>query len=158
MTNRGARRIEILRTLRAGQAGGALIETALTVPLLIILILGAVELAQVAYASIEVANAARAAVAYGAQNGGTAGDTTGITYAATHDAANVPSLTVATPTISYICSDGTAATGLPTDCANSHIEETLTVNTQATISSIVHLPGLPTSYTLHGQATEKCLQ
>lgn len=158
MTNRGARRTGVLRTLRAGQAGGALIETALTVPLLIILVLGAVELAQVAYASIEVANAARAGVAYGAQNGGTAGDTTGITYAATHDAANVPSLTVGTPTISYICSDGTAATGLPTDCSNSHIEEILTVTTQATVSSIVHLPGLPNSYTLYGQATEKCLQ
>jgi Flp pilus assembly protein TadG len=158
MANRGARQTEVLRLLRAGQAGGALVETALTVPLLFILILGAVEMAQVAYASIEVANAARAAVAYGAQNGGTAGDTVGITFAATSDAADVPTLTVGTPTISYICSDGTAATGLPTDCSNSHIEEILTVTTQATVSSIVHLPGLPTSYNLQGQASEKCLQ
>jgi Flp pilus assembly protein TadG len=157
MASRGAQ-TESLRGLRTGEAGGALVETALTVPLLIILILGAVEIAQVAYASIEVANAAKAAVAYGAQSGGTAGDTTGITYAATSDAADVPSLTVPTISISYICSDGTAATGLATDCANSHIEEILTVSTQATLSPIVHLPGLPMSYTLHGQASEKCLQ
>jgi Flp pilus assembly protein TadG len=158
MANRGARQTESLRVLRASEAGGALIETALTVPLLIILVLGAVQMAQVAYASIEVANAARAAVAYGAQSGGTAGDTTGITTAATSDAADIPSLTVGTPTISYVCSDGTAATGLPGDCPNSHIEETLTVTTQATLSPIVHLPGLPTSYQLYGQATETCLQ
>jgi Flp pilus assembly protein TadG len=158
MENRGAIRIAVLRFLGAGEAGGAFVETAVTVPLLFILILGAVETAQVAYASIEVANAAKAAVAYGAQSGGTAGDTTGITYAATQDAANIPSLTVPTISVSYICSDGSAATGLSTDCASSHIEEILTVTTQATVSSVVHLPGLPTSYTLHGQASEKCLQ
>jgi Flp pilus assembly protein TadG len=158
MANSEARRTAVLRFLRAGEAGGALIETAVTVPLLFILILGAVETAQVAYASIEVANAAKAAVAYGAQTGGTAGDTAGITYAATHDAANIPSLTVTSTSISYICSDGSASTGLSTDCANSHIEEILTVTTQATLSSVIHLPGLPTSYTLHGQASEKCLQ
>jgi Flp pilus assembly protein TadG len=79
MANTNARRGE----LRAGQTGGALVETALTVPLFILLLLGAVEIGQVAYASIEVADAAKAAVAYGAQSGGTAGDTTGITYAAT---------------------------------------------------------------------------
>ena len=158
MANGGARRSGVLRVLRAGEAGGALVETALTLPLLFFMILGAVQIAQVAYASIEVADAAKAAVAYGAQSGGTAGDTTGITYAATHDAADVPSMTVTNISVSYICSDGTASTGLNTDCANSHIEEILTVNTQATVSSVIHLPGLRTSYTLHGQAVEKCLR
>ena len=158
MASRGKERCQAHRVLRAGEAGTALVETALTLPLLFALILGAVEIAQVAYASIEVADAAKAAVAYGAQSGGTAGDTTGITYAATHDAANIPSLSVTNISVSYICSDGSAATGLSTDCANSHIEEILTVNTQATVSTVVHLPFLPTSFTLHGQAIEKCLQ
>lgn len=158
MAKSGATRTAVLRALRASDAGGALIETAITVPLLVILVLGAVQTAQAAYAAIEVTNAAKAAVAYGAQNGGTAGDNPGITYAATSDAANIASLTVPNISVSYICSDGTAATGLSSDCQNSHIEEILTVNTQATMSPIVHLPGLPTSYTLHGHASEKCLQ
>ena len=44
MANRSTRQTESPRVLRTGEAGGALIETALTVPLLFILTLGAVEI------------------------------------------------------------------------------------------------------------------
>jgi len=148
----------MFRALRSGEAGGALVETALTAPVLVLLVLGAVEFARVACAAIEVTNAARAGVAYGAQNGGTASDTPGITWAATHDGANVTGLTVSSVSLSYVCSNGAAATGANTDCANSHIEETVKVNTQATVDPLIHVPGLPRSYTLHGQAVQKCLQ
>lgn len=150
--------LTLLRSFRASEAGGALVETAITLPLLTTLVLGAVELARVAYSSIEVTNAARAGVAYGSESGGTASDTGGITFAAVNDAANVPNLSVTNISVAYICSDGTTATGANTDCPNTHIEETLTVNTQATLDPLIHLPGLPTSYTLHGQAVQKCLQ
>jgi Flp pilus assembly protein TadG len=146
------------KTWLLGEFGGSLVETALTSPVLIILLLGPVELARVAYTGIEVTNAARAGVAYGSQNGGTASDTPGITWAATHDAANVSGLSVSSVSLSYVCSDGSASTGANTDCSNSHIEETVTVKTQATVDPLIHLPGLPTSYTLHGQAVQKCLQ
>ena len=148
----------MIRALRCGDAGGALVETALTAPVLVILLLGAVEFARVAYTAIEVANAARAGVAYGAQNGGTASDTPGITWAATHDGAQITGLSVTNVSLSYICSNGAAATGANTDCANSHIEETVTVNTQATVDPLIYVPGLPKSYTLRGQAIQKCLQ
>ena len=149
---------ELVRFCRRSEVGGSLVETALTAPILLTLILGAAELARVAYTAIEVTSAARAGVSYGAQSGLTAGDTTGITWAAKNDAPNVSSLTVSTPVIGYICSDGNASTGATTDCSTSHIEETLTVQTQATMDPIIHLPGLPTSYTLYGQAVQKCLQ
>jgi Flp pilus assembly protein TadG len=126
--------------------------------MLLTLILGAAEFARVSYGAIEVTNAARAGVAYGSQNGGTASDSAGITWAATHDASNLPGLTVTNISLSYICSNGTASTGLNTDCANSHIEETVTVNTQVVMDPLIHLPGLPTTYTLKGQAVQKCLQ
>lgn len=144
--------------LSGDESGGALVETALTVPLLVLLVLGSVEFARVAYTAIEVSNAARAGVSYGAQNGGTASDTTGITWAATHDAANISTLQVTNVSLAYICSDGTASTGANTDCATSHIEETVTVNTRAIIDPLIHVPGLPTTYTLTGQAVQKCLQ
>ena len=133
-------------------------ETALTAPLLVTLILGSVEFARVAYAGIEVTNAARAAVSYGAQNGGTASDTTGITWAATHDAADVTGISVSGVSLGYVCSDGSASTGLNTDCANSQVEETVTVRTQVTMDPLVHVPGLPKTYTLYGTASQKCLQ
>ncbi len=142
---------------RSHEAGQALVETAVIFPILITLLLGTVELARVVYAAIEVSNAARAGAQYGAQSGFTASDTTGIATAATNDAANLTGLTV-TSSYSCVCSDGSASTCQPTDCTNSRIEQTLTVNTQATIDPIIHIHGLPTTYTLKGQAIQACAQ
>jgi hypothetical protein len=114
-------------------------------------------LARVAYAAIEVSNAARAGAQYGAQNGFTASDPTGIANAAAADAANMSSLST-TSSYTCICSDGTSSTCQPTDCTNSKIEQTLTVNTQATFDPLIHLPGLPTRYTLKGRAIQKCAE
>ncbi len=139
------------------EAGQALVETAVIFPILITLLLGTVELARVVYAAIEVSNAARAGAQYGAQSGFTASDTTGIATAATSDAANLTGLSV-TSSYSCVCSDGSASTCQPTDCTNSRIEQTLTVNTQVTIDPIIHLHGLPTTYTLKGQAIQACAQ
>jgi Flp pilus assembly protein TadG len=144
-------------TARHGEAGQALVETALVFPLLITILVGAAELARVAYGAIEVANAARAGAQYGTQSGYTASDTTGIATAASSDAANLTALT-ATSSYSCICSDGTASTCLNTDCATSHIVQTLTVNTQATIDPLFHIPGLPRTYTLKGKAVQRCVQ
>ena len=150
----------ILHGLRHGEGGGTLVETALTLPLLVTLITGAVELSRVAYTSLEVVSAAKAGVSYGALTGGTSSDTAGITYVAQNDAPNVSTLTVTSVASSYACSDGTAAPGpsYNSDCLNSHIEQTLTVQTQATIDPLIHLPGLPTTYTITGQASQVCLQ
>jgi Flp pilus assembly protein TadG len=140
-----------------GQAGQSLVETALVFPMMIAILVGAAELARVAYAAIEVANAARAGAQYGTQNGAAASDTTGIATAASSDAANLTTLTT-TSSFTCVCSDGSASTCANTDCANSHIEQTLTVNTQATIDPVFHIPGLPKKYTLKGQAIQKCVQ
>lgn len=145
------------RRAKDREAGQALVETALVVPLLITILVGAAEMARVAYAAIEVANAAHAGAQYGAQNGYTASDTTGIATAATNDAYNLSGITT-TSSYTCVCSDGTASTCQTSDCSSSHIEETLTVNTSVTIDPLIHLPGLPTTYTLKGQAIQKCTQ
>src|ERR1700739_1039098 len=64
------------------ESGQAFIELALTVPFLVLLLLGAAELARVAYMAIELSNAAKAAVQYGAQNPTTAVDVSGMQTAA----------------------------------------------------------------------------
>ena len=137
--------------------GGALVEFALTMPLLILLLMGSAELGQMTYASVEVANAARAAVSYGCSSSIAAGDTTGIQNAAAADAPDV-SLGTTTVAKSCICSNGTASTCLATDCSGSNIETILTVDTKATLTPFVHVPGLPTTFTVHGQAVQKVLQ
>jgi Flp pilus assembly protein TadG len=151
---------KIMGFIRRGEDGGALVETALTLPLLVTMIAGAAEFSRVAYASLEVVSAAKAGVSYGAQTGGTATDLTGITYAAQNDAANVTSLIVKSATSTYACSTSSddPQGGANTGCPLSHMQQTLTVVTEATIDPIIHLPGLPTTYTLKGQASQLCLQ
>jgi Flp pilus assembly protein TadG len=139
------------------ETGSALVELALTLPVLVALILGAVELGWVTFASIEVTNAARAGASYGCQNSTSAGDTTGIQNTAALDAVDIP-LGTTSVAKSCICSDGTASTCQPTDCSGSSIETILTVSTQATLTPPIRVPGLPATLTLRGQAVEKVLQ
>jgi Flp pilus assembly protein TadG len=146
-------------TLMSGEGAQALLELALTVPVLALLLLGASELACVSSASIEVENAAKAAVQYGSQNSTTAADTTGMQTAASNEASNV-ALGPTSVSTSYICSDGTSPSGTPLACSSStaEIETILTVNTQATINPLIHVSVLPITFTVHGQAVQKCLQ
>jgi Flp pilus assembly protein TadG len=149
--------ISRLFALQKGEGGGALVELGLSMSLLIPILLGAVEYARMAYASIEVSNAAMAGVQYGAQDPTTAADTTGIQTAASNDAPDVTLGTTTTST-SCICSNGSASTCLSTDCSTSAIEKILTVKTQATFTPLIHMPGIPRTFTLHGQAVQKVLE
>ena len=153
------------RSCSVAERGQALVETALVFPILILLLLGAAELARVAYASIEVANAARAGVAYGSQNLGTSADTTGIQNAASTDAGDLSATLTTTATVTGTCSNpnvfctGSGSTCTNTDCsdAGDHIENILTVTTSATFDPVIHLPGIPTTYSLQGQSVQKVL-
>ena len=163
MKNSIFRNLRVVRSILHGEVkskcdgGSALVEFALTLPVLVALILGAVELGWVTYGSIEVMNAARAGASYGCQNSTAAGDTTGIQNTAALDAPDIP-LGTTTVTTSCICSDGSASTCQPTDCSSSSIETILTESTQATVTPLFRVPGLPTTLTLHGKAVEKVLQ
>jgi Flp pilus assembly protein TadG len=151
--------LERLHRLRRNQLGTALIETAISLPLFCLMLLGAAEFARLAYASIEVTNAARAGAEYGAYSHGTASDSAGVTTAATADAANLTGLTVTNISLSCACSNSTYT---PSGCSdnttcesnNTAMVETITVNTQATYDPLIHYPGGPLSMTLTGQASE----
>lgn len=151
----------ILSRLLRQEDGGSLVETCLTLPVLIVFLLGAAEFTRVAYTSLEVVSAARAGVSYGAETGGTTTDTVGITYAAQNDAGNLTGLTVPSTTSSYVCSDGSTidtTKDLNTQCSSAHIEQTLTVQTQMTMDPLIYVPGLPKQYTITGSASQVCLQ
>lgn len=133
--------------------GGALVELALLVPMFALMLVGAAEFGRLAYADIEVSNAARAGVAYGAQNHATASDTQGMQTAATQDAPDVTSIT-ATASTFCSCSDGTTITCVTSSLCVSpaHVIEYVQVNTSAPVDTGFHYPVFPTSYTLKGQA------
>jgi Flp pilus assembly protein TadG len=143
------------RVAMRDDVGQALIELALALPIYILLLLGSAEFALLAYASIEVSNAARAGVAYGAQSAATAADLTGMATAATNDGSNVAGLSA---TASQFCSCSNAAATqvacatAPTTCASARVLNYVQVNTTAAVSPPIRLPGLPITFTLRGQA------
>jgi Flp pilus assembly protein TadG len=130
-------------------------------PFFLLLLLGAVDLARAAYDGIEVSNAAKAAVQYGAQNSATAANTSAIQNAAAADASGLTGLNTTVSTAG-ICSDGSACTGTggtcrSTDCSSSHIETILTVSASTTYHPIFPLPGRGNGIALRGEAVQKVL-
>ncbi len=144
------------QTLR-NTSGQALLEAALTLCVLCILLLGAAEFGRVTYAAIEVTRAARAGVQYGDAGTTTATDATGIATAAANEAPDISDLTTVS-SVSCSCANGGTSTCLNTDCPGSSIIVTLTVRTTATFDPGIYIPGLPTTYTLHGLAVQQVLQ
>jgi Flp pilus assembly protein TadG len=134
--------------------GQAMVELALLMPIFVLLILGAAEFGRLAYAAIEVANAARAGAAYGAQTHITASDSANIQLAATKDGSNIANINA---TSTNFCS---CSTGVSVSCTNAlascpspaHIIEYVQVNTTANISPIFNYPGISKIFTVSGQA------
>ena len=155
-----------LKSLFSRQSGQSLVELAVTMPILTLLLLGGAELARLAFASIQVTNAAKAAVQYGDQNHAFAStDSNGMKIAATADAQGLSGLNV-TSYRQYQCSNAPGVmlavdsndNPSNTSCTGSTLEEILTVTTTAFFDPLIHLPGLPTTYTLTGNATQVVLQ
>lgn len=139
------------------ESGQALVELSASLALLVMILLGAIEFGQIAYTSIEVANAAKAGAQYASQSGYTAIDTSGIQSAAQDSAPNLSGMQVSS-SVSCVCSDGGASTCKNTDCPNSHIEETVTVKTQYNLTPYLPMRAFGNNFTLENQASERCGQ
>lgn len=150
------------------EEGGALVETAFSMSLLILLLLGSVEFGRVAYAAIQVNSAAKAAAQYGAQSRTTAADISGMTSAAQNEYFGGSTLQLTSPTATTGTSCTCADTGNAATCSNNSVtapacpgsvmEVTITVQTQASFNPLFHVPGLPGTFTLTGTAKQKVLQ
>jgi Flp pilus assembly protein TadG len=160
--------------------GAALVELALTTPLFLLLTMGSLEIGRIAYFAIEVVNAARAGATYGSVNINNAGATSNVQQAAKNDAPDVSDLIVVSQGNACVCETMNTSTGTPsfspssgtTSCSSSTITtctaesstsvqsviEYVTVSTQANVDPMIHVPGLPTSYTLNGYSAMRILQ
>ncbi|HWA95152.1 MAG TPA: TadE/TadG family type IV pilus assembly protein [Terracidiphilus sp.] len=136
----------ILKSIFArDESGQALIELMLTIPLILVILGGALELARISYAAIVVTSAAKAAVAYGATNTTTAADSAGIQLAAQSDASNLPSsagFNVTVYPLSCVCRTTTTTTAMAacSDSCSGYTIETLTVKTNASMSPLFNFP------------------
>src|SRR4051794_29291485 len=103
----------------ASDAGSALVELAVALPLLVLVMVGVIDFARVFYVGMELTNAARAGAQYGAYNPAQSGNITGIRTAAT-GSVNITGVT-ATPSRTCQCatSAGTfSAATCTTTCAS----------------------------------------
>jgi Flp pilus assembly protein TadG len=138
--------------------GAALVELALVIPLLTLLVFGAIDLGRAYYLILEVANAAHAGAEYGSQN---PSSTAGMTAAATQSAPDVANLTVATPTWGCECSDGSSYTASCTTTPTCNVSGTrgsnvvyrVQVKASVAYNTLVPWPGIPTPITLSNTAT-----
>jgi Flp pilus assembly protein TadG len=149
-----------LRRAAAG-AGQALVELALVCPLFILILVGAVELGRIAYVKTELVNAARAAVAYGAQNHTTAANSAGMQTAAQDESPEISAVMTFSPAPTYFCacsntitaSGAATKTSCSTTCSSGdHLVLFVQANTQATINTLFNYPGIASTFTLNGQA------
>lgn len=158
--------------------GSALLELALTAPLFVSMMMGGVELGRLAYFAIEVENSARAGASYGSVNYGNAFSSAGqadTEQAAKNDAPDISGLTVNTPLTYCVCETITGGTpsfssvqacnsATITSCKGEssttqyYVIDYVKVDTQSTIDPLIHLPGLPKTYTLVGSSRLRVLQ
>jgi Flp pilus assembly protein TadG len=130
------------------EGGSSLLELSLILPMLVLILVGAVDFGKAYYLAIEISSAAEAGALYGTQN---TADTSGMQAAAVMDAADVPGL-AAVATRGCECSDGSGvvANCSSTPTCNVNVVNFVQVNTSAGYTPIFRYPGLPASITLTG--------
>ncbi len=169
---------QLLPLLLRSERGSALVESALTVPVVMLMLLGAVEMGDFAYRATEMSNAARAAAQYAAMNGGgfadcsgafaggTCGSTSGMYAAARNDAPRTYStctnFAVSTSNACVCSGSNTACTssGTAYSCGTGSGNPVInvTVNTSAQCSPITAIPNLFSgAFTLKGFANQEVL-
>ncbi len=149
--------MQLIKRLRffRDERGASLVELAALLPLFLLLLFGAIDFARAYYLTTEIAAAAHAAAAYGAQN---PTDITGMKNAANDNAG--PGLTLSfansTPTYGCECSDGTdysaSCTTTPT-CTSTTEVYRVNVTVTATYSPLFPWPKIPSSMTFTSTAS-----
>jgi Flp pilus assembly protein TadG len=131
------------QTSRRAEAGSAFIELGLMLPVLLLILLGAIDFARVFFADIALTNAAEVGAMYGARSVSGSSDLTSMQDASTADAADLSGVT-ATASQYCTCGNGAAHT-CPVSCSGSTMHTFVSVTTSYTFTPLVPFPGIPSS-------------
>jgi Flp pilus assembly protein TadG len=145
------------------ESGNAIVELAVALPMMVMLLVGTADFARVFYQAIELTNAARAGVQWGARDPGSAVDSDGMRTAAIN-AVNITGMTfpVAPPWYTCECANaaGTFSPTSPgpnnctdppaTSCPSAGTFRVITVSVTVTktFNTIARYPGIPASIPL----------
>ena len=135
--------------------GSSFVETAILVPVILLMCCGTMDFARVVNARIDVANAARAGVQFGALTPGNSGNTAGMVRAALNDAADLGLNQVTATARNFCgCNSGTAEVS----CTDAVVCGTtpsgyVSVTTNYSFNTLVPWPGIPNTIALTRTAT-----
>jgi hypothetical protein len=149
-----------LRNLCKADHGASLIELALVIPMLLLLVFGALDLGRGYYVYLELVNAAHAGAEYGSLH---PSDTANIIKAATRPN-EPPNVTFPAPIVTYGCECSDVGTTYSLNCAapptctasgtrGSNKVYRVQVNTSAVYKTFMPWSGIPSTFTLYGSAT-----
>jgi Flp pilus assembly protein TadG len=124
------------------ERGQALAELALILPVLLVLVLGAIDFGRLFLVGIELNQAARQGVAYAAASTANATDTAGISTAALDGVGGLSGTPAVTSTTAV-------------DSSGGHVS---TVTVSATFQTLIDWPGIPHTIAMTGSANWKVLE
>lgn len=145
-------------TVVTDSRGAALVELAVTLPVLVLLTFGVMDFARVFYTATELTNAVRAGAQYGAVDVVNSSDTATMQTRAQNASPQISPYTVATPIRSCGCMSNTGSFTAQT-CTSScsspsdHLVVYVTVTASKTFRTVTRFPGVPKSVPLTRSAS-----
>jgi Flp pilus assembly protein TadG len=147
--------LEQVRNPGSQPSGQSLVELALVLPVLVLLLLIALDFARMFNLSMAVTDAARAGAQWGSANRANAANTLGIEQAVCNSMADYPCSPGSNSTAISFCqcagSSATISCTSPGGCTN--VQNFVTVTASATFSTVLPYPGLPSSVPLSASVT-----
>ena len=143
-----------LLALFRSERGGALVELAVVLPILVLIAIGVMDYGRVYYTSVTVANAARAGAEYGAYGSANSfNDDANIQNFAQIEGAEAGTLTVTSSRVCR-CSPTGASVSCTTSCGGYGVPQAyVTATATKTVALILKYPGLPATVTISRSAT-----
>ncbi len=135
-----------------GHRGQSMVEFALALPILLPMVMAACDVSRAFYVTIQLYNAARAGVQYGAQGLPYAADTSGIQSAASADVSAVGGLSVTSSQCTCLAGSSVSTCGGSNYCSADSNSTWVEVDTSAPFKTLIPYPGFPSSFTLSGKA------
>src|SRR5438105_543940 len=107
-----------LAEFRTNRRGSSIIETAILLPVMLLMCCGVMDFARIVNAGIAVANSARAGVQFGALSPGNSGNTAAMVQATLNDAADLGSANVTASARNFCaCTSGTGEVACTSTCS-----------------------------------------
>ena len=140
--------------------GASAVELAVSIPVLVVILVGAIDFGRVFYTAMGLTNAARAGAQYGSQNNVKSTDTAGMQSTAQTSAQNdLGTITAAASQTcgcvpnspaneNYAVSAPTPNTCLGT-CSSGHLVVFVTVTASKVLSTLALYPGIPRTLTIN---------